>query len=70
MNEQKRRNLTFHSLRHTFVTLSRMAGITDIEIQALAGHKDARMMENYSHAGQVLDFTDAREKLEKALHTA
>ena len=70
VNEQKRRNLTFHSLRHTFVTLSRMAGITDIEIQALAGHKDARMMENYSHAGQVLDFTDAREKLEKALHIA
>jgi integrase len=70
VNEQKRRNLTFHSLRHTFVTLSRMAGITDIEIQALAGHKDARMMENYSHAGQVLDFTDAREKLEKALNIA
>jgi integrase len=27
VNEQRRRNLTFHSLRHTFVTLGRLAGI-------------------------------------------
>jgi integrase len=67
VNEQKRRNLTFHSLRHTFVTLSRMAGITDIEIQALAGHRDARMMENYSHAAQVLDFGTLREKMNAAI---
>jgi integrase len=67
VNEQKRKNLTFHSLRHTFVTLSRMAGITDIEIQALAGHKDARMMENYSHAAQVLDFGTLREKMNAAI---
>jgi len=63
VNEQKRRNITFHSLRHTFITLSRMAGIADIEIQALAGHKDGRMMENYSHAAQVLDFGALREKM-------
>ena len=67
VNDQKRRNLTFHALRHTFITLGRLAGISDLEIQALAGHKDSRMMENYSHAAQVLDFTAAREKLEKAV---
>jgi integrase len=67
VNEQKQRNLTFHSLRHTFITLSRMAGITDLEIQALAGHKDARMMENYSHAAQVLDFGALREKINAAI---
>jgi integrase len=67
VNEQKRRNLTFHGLRHTFVTLGRLAGITDLEIQALAGHKDASMMNYYSHAEQVLDFTRAREKLEMAV---
>ncbi|MDR0524681.1 MAG: site-specific integrase, partial [Spirochaetaceae bacterium] len=61
--EQKRRNITFHSLRHTFITLGRLAGISDLEIQALAGHKSAEMMAHYSHAGQVLDFTAAREKL-------
>ena len=70
VNEQKRRNLTFHSLRHTYITLGRIAGITDIEIQTLAGHKDRRMMENYTHAGQVINFTSAREKLEKVLQTA
>jgi integrase len=66
-NEQKRRNLTFHALRHTFITLGRLAGISDLEIQALAGHKSGAMMENYSHAAQVLDFAAAREKLEKAV---
>jgi integrase len=67
VNEQRQRNLTYHSLRHTFITLGRLAGITDLEIQALAGHKSGAMMERYSHAGQVLDFTAAREKLEKAV---
>ena len=67
VDEQRRRNLTFHGLRHTFITLGRLAGITDLEIQALAGHKSGAMMERYSHAAQVLDFTAAREKLEKAI---
>jgi integrase len=64
---QKRRNITFHSLRHTFVTLCRLAGISDLEIQALAGHKDASMMNRYSHAGQVLDFAITRGKMEAAI---
>jgi integrase len=67
VNEQWRRNLTFHGLRHTFVTLGRLAGISDLEIQALARHKSGAMMERYSHAAQVLDFAAAREKLEKAI---
>jgi integrase len=65
VNGQKRRNLTFHGLRHTFITQGRLAGITDLEIQALAGHRSGAMMENYSHVAQVLDFAAAREKLEK-----
>ncbi|MDR1279137.1 MAG: site-specific integrase [Treponema sp.] len=69
VDEQRRRNLTFHGLRHTFVTLGRLAGISDLEIQALARHKSGAMMERYSHAGQVLDFAAAREKLEKAINT-
>jgi integrase len=32
INEQKRRNLTFHGLRHTFITLGRLAGLSDFEI--------------------------------------
>jgi integrase len=67
VNEQKRRNLTFHGLRHCYITLGRIAGISDVEIQALAGHRSGAMMERYSHASQVLDFAAAREKLERAI---
>ncbi|MDR1398621.1 MAG: site-specific integrase [Treponema sp.] len=63
----KARHLTYHGLRHTYITLGRMAGISDLEIQALAGHKSGRMMERYSHVPQVIDFDKAREKLERAL---
>ena len=66
-DEQKQRNLTFNGLRHTYVTLGWLAGITDLEIQALAGHKSGAMMERYSPVRQVLDYTTAREKLEKAI---
>jgi integrase len=65
---QKARNLTFHGLRHTFVTLGRMAGISDLEIQTLAGHKSHEMMDHYSHAGQVIDYAAARDKLEKVVN--
>jgi len=61
--QQKERVLTCHSLRHTFITLNRMAGVTDVEIQALAGHKDSRMTEHYSHAAAVLDFNSLRDKM-------
>jgi integrase len=64
---QRDRNISFHSMRHTYVTLGRMAGISDMEIQALAGHRGAGMMHRYSHAAQVLDFDDTREKLRKGI---
>jgi integrase len=67
VNEQRLRNLTSHGLRHTYITLGRLAGITDIEIQALAGHKSGAMMERYSHAAQVIDFDAARGKMERAV---
>ena len=63
----KDRRLSFHSLRHTYVTLGRMAGITDIEIQVLAGHKSFAMTEHYSHVAQVIDYGEAKEKFETVL---
>jgi integrase len=63
----KARHLTYHGLRHTYITLGRMAGISDLEIQVLGGHKGGRMMERYSHVPQVLDYDGAREKLERAI---
>jgi hypothetical protein len=45
-----------------------MAGISDLEIQTLAGHKSHEMMDHYSHAGQVIDYASARDKLEKVVN--
>ena len=66
-SEQKERNLTFHSLRHSFITLGRLDGISDIMIQAIAGHSDYSMMNRYSHADKVLDFNAMREKMNRAV---
>ena len=65
-SEHKRRNITLHGLRHSFITFARLAGISDMEVQAMAGHKSITMMERYSHAAQVIDFSEARAKLEAA----
>lgn len=64
---QEARRITFHQARHTYVTLGRLAGISDLEIQALAGHKSAAMMDHYSHAGQVLDFAAAKRAIDNAV---
>jgi integrase len=67
VNRQAERNLTFHSLRHTFVSLLRLAGINDFEIQALAGHKSAAMMDMYSHPNQVVEIDKCKNKAEAFL---
>jgi integrase len=62
--QQKKRVLTCHSLRHTFVTLAQLSGISDVEIRAMTGQKSAQVMGIYSHVPQVIDFDKARKKLE------
>jgi integrase len=62
-NEQKRRNLTYHGLRHSFISLARLAGVNDLTVQTLAGHSNLSMTDHYTHAAQAIDFTAAREKL-------
>lgn len=64
---QKERNITFHSLRHTFVTLGRMSGLTDFKIQTIARHKSAGIMEHYSHGKQAIDFTAMKKRLEEGI---
>jgi integrase len=61
---QKARNITFHGLRHTFVSLGRLFGLNDFEIQTLARHKSVGMMERYSHGKQALDFIAMKKRLE------
>jgi integrase len=65
VDQQRKRFITCHSLRHTFITLARLSDIPDVVIMALAGQKSEKVMRKYSHVPQVIDFNDAREKLEK-----
>jgi integrase len=62
--QQKERILTCHSLRHTFFTLAQLSGIPDVVIRALTGHKSEQSARKYSHVPQVIDFNEARQKLE------
>jgi integrase len=64
IEQQEERNLTPHSLRHTFVTLAQIAGIPDVEIRALTGQKSAAVMNKYSHVPQVINFEEARRKID------
>lgn len=66
-NERKERNLVFHGLRHTFISLERANGIPDFAVMRLAGHKSLAMTEHYSHADKVVDFAQARAALDNAL---
>jgi len=62
--DKKRRVLSCHSLRHTFVTLSQLTGMSNAEVMALAGQKREATLRKYSHVPQVIDFDKARNKLE------
>jgi integrase len=62
------RNITFHSLRHTFISLARLAGIGDL--QALAGHKSGAMMERYTHREEVVEIAECRKIIEGFFQTA
>ena len=45
-------DLSFHSLRHTAVSLLKDAGVPDSVVQALVGHESAAMSYRYTHVGK------------------
>lgn len=53
-NSEKRRvsALSFHSLRHTAVTLLKEAGIPQAVVMELIGHDSEQMSQYYTHVGQ------------------
>jgi integrase len=59
--ERKRRNIVYHSLRHSFITACRLADINDFSVMAMARHKDRKMLERYSHGQEALDREELRE---------
>jgi len=44
-----KRRLSFHSMRHSFITGAREAGLPDFVVAGLSGQKTVRMVEHYSH---------------------
>jgi integrase len=44
-------DVSFHSLRHTAVSLMKNAGIPDAVVQELVGHESSAMSRHYTHVG-------------------
>jgi integrase len=63
--ERQRRHLTYHGLRHTFISLARTV-MPDFAAMMLAGHRSPEMLTRYSHAG-VIDLAGARAQLAQAV---
>jgi integrase len=67
---RRERSLTFHGMRHSFITLLQKAGMSLLEASALARKRDMRDTgRQYTHGAQVVDFTAAEERM-NALGTA
>jgi integrase len=46
------RDVSFHSLRHTSVSLLKDAGVPDAVVMALVGHEAVRQSDHYTHVGK------------------
>jgi integrase len=51
-NRRKGMDLSFHSLRHSTVSLLKDAGIPDAVVMAVVGHQSAAMSHHYTHVGK------------------
>jgi integrase len=67
------RNLVFHSLRHTFVTLSRGNKIDETLLKDTVGHTDLKVTNIYDHNDKqfqlILTLLENREQIEKVFDT-
>jgi integrase len=64
--ERVRRNIVYHSLRHSFVTACRVAGFSDFEVMSMSRHKDLKMLERYSHGKEAIDLNELRGKIDNS----
>ena len=51
-SRRERHALSFHSLRHTAVSLLKDAGIPDAVVMALVGHESGAISQRYTHVGR------------------
>ena len=67
--QRKKRNIVFHSLRHTFVSLNRLT-LPDFVVQHLVGHSSMATTEGYTHVDEhVIDFAAAKKAMDKRFTT-
>jgi integrase len=66
--QRKARNIVYHSLRHSFVTACRIAGLSDFQVMSLSRHKDVKMLERYSHGKDAIDVRKIGEIMERSLY--
>ena len=45
-------DVSFHSLRHTAVSLMKDAGVPDAVVMELVGHESSAMSHRYTHVGK------------------
>jgi len=51
-NRRRGMDLSFHSLRHTAVSLLKDAGVADAVVMEIVGHQSAAMSHRYTHVGK------------------
>ncbi|MDP2816590.1 MAG: site-specific integrase [Rectinemataceae bacterium] len=66
---QVNKNIVFHSLRHTYISISRANGEADFAVQSFAGHKNASTTGIYSHP-EVIDFKKAKRFIDRIVDKA
>jgi len=67
--DRQKRNIVFHSLRHSFVTAAKMAGLSNLEIMALSRHKDEKQIIRYAddHAKEAVDIRSLGRRIEQSI---
>ena len=68
-HSRKQRRLSFHGLRHFYVTALQRAGLSEGQVRALSGHSSVRMVELYTHV-DTADFLPAVAALEAEIGTS
>lgn len=71
-SERKRRNLTFHSLRHFFTTYCVTENIANAKIKSVTGHKSLEMLDRYTDLStkDLQEITSAQEELTAQIFVA
>jgi hypothetical protein len=64
---RKERNIVYHSLRHNFVTVCKLIGLTDTESMLLSRHKDIKVHRKYAEHTEALDLPQIGERFERYL---